>query len=113
MTRAIPPGWADDTTEIADLLARLAVLITPAPTPATVEPHPLPQRILLTVEEAATQLGLGRTRMFALIKSGAIESVRIGRLRRVPRDSITAYAGRLLAEQSFSPTTESETSDAA
>jgi hypothetical protein len=51
--------------------------------------------------------------MFALIKSGAIESVRIGRLRRVPRDSITAYAGRLLAEQSFSPTTESETSDAA
>jgi excisionase family DNA binding protein len=58
-----------------------------------------PPRTLLSVEAAATQLSIGRTTMYALLKNGAIESVRVGRLRRVPAEALTAYTTRLIAEQ--------------
>jgi excisionase family DNA binding protein len=58
-----------------------------------------PPRTLLSVEAAATQLSIGRTTMYALIKTGAITSVRIGRLRRIPAEALTAYTDRLVAEQ--------------
>jgi excisionase family DNA binding protein len=54
---------------------------------------------MLTAEQAAEVLGIGRTNMFALIKRGEIESVKVGRLRRVPADAIDAYTERLSAEQ--------------
>jgi excisionase family DNA binding protein len=54
---------------------------------------------LLTVEAAATRLSIGRTTMFALIKSSAIESVRVGRLRRVPATAIAAYIAGLTIDQ--------------
>jgi excisionase family DNA binding protein len=60
---------------------------------------PGPTRTLLSVEAAATQLSIGRTTMYALLKTGAIESVRVGRLRRVPAEALTAYTTRLIAEQ--------------
>lgn len=53
-------------------------------------------RSLLTVEAAAQRLSIGRTTMYALLRSGAIESVRIGRLRRVPSSALTAYVTRLV-----------------
>ncbi len=46
---------------------------------------------MLTVEEAAERLGIGRTLMYALITAGDVESVRIGRLRRVPADALDAF----------------------
>jgi len=55
-------------------------------------------KVLLTVEEAAERLSLGRTTMFALIKSGEIVSVRIGRSRRVPVAALGAYVDRLSRE---------------
>jgi excisionase family DNA binding protein len=49
---------------------------------------------LLTVEEAAARLSIGRTLMYELISTGAVESVTIGRLRRVrPIDLETFVAG--------------------
>ncbi|MGO1050571.1 excisionase family DNA-binding protein [Crossiella sp. CA198] len=54
-------------------------------------------RILLTVEQAAAQLSIGRTRMFALLKNGAVDSVRIGRSRRVPLDALRTYTNQLRA----------------
>lgn len=56
-------------------------------------------RVMLTVEQAAEALGVGRTTMFALIKSRAVASVLIGRSRRVPLTAIEAYTARLDAEQ--------------
>ena len=47
--------------------------------------------LVLTVEEAAERLGVGRTVMYALVSSGAVESVRIGRLRRVPADALVDF----------------------
>jgi len=54
-----------------------------------------PARLVLTVEEAAERLGIGRTLMYALIAAGDVESVRIGRLRRVPADALDAFVFRL------------------
>lgn len=52
-------------------------------------------RILLTVEEAALALRIGRTRMFDLIAKGEIESVLIGRSRRVAVEALQKYAKKL------------------
>ncbi|NEY35676.1 excisionase family DNA-binding protein [Streptomyces sp. PRKS01-65] len=71
---------------------------------ATVDFTPLadagcPPPVLLTVEEAARCLRIGRTTCFALIRSGELESVTIGGLRRVPADAPAAYLARRRAEQ--------------
>lgn len=54
-------------------------------------------RIVLTVEQAAESLAIGRTLMYELVGSGAVESVRIGRLRRIPTDAVAEYVTRLRA----------------
>jgi excisionase family DNA binding protein len=53
--------------------------------------------VLLTVEEAARRLRIGRTLCFRLIGTGELESVPIGRLRRVPAAAIPEYVNRLRA----------------
>lgn len=54
-----------------------------------------PLRLVLTIEEAAERLGIGRTLMYALVSAGEVESVRIGRLRRVPTDALETYVATL------------------
>jgi excisionase family DNA binding protein len=54
-------------------------------------------RLLLTVQEAADALGVGRSTMYGLILDGVVESVRIGRLRRVPADALPRYLDKLRA----------------
>lgn len=51
--------------------------------------------VLLTVEEAARRLNIGRTTMYALVSSGAVESVTIGRLRRVPSECLDKFVAAL------------------
>ncbi len=53
--------------------------------------HP---RILLSVEEAGYLLGVGRTRIYELMKSGAIESVHVGRLRKIPAEALRDFVER-------------------
>ncbi len=70
-----------------------------APSPAaliTIDPT----LSLLTVEEAARRLQIGRTTCYSLIRSGELESVPVGRLRRVPADAIPEYVARLRRAQS-------------
>ncbi|MEU6540817.1 excisionase family DNA-binding protein [Streptomyces sp. NPDC047000] len=50
---------------------------------------------LLTVEETARRLQIGRTTCFRLVLAGEIESVTLGRLRRVPADAVPAYVAKL------------------
>ena len=50
--------------------------------------------VLLTVEEAARRLHIGRTTCFALIRTGELESIYVGRLRRVPADAPAEYVAR-------------------
>ncbi|XVQ10910.1 helix-turn-helix domain-containing protein [Spirillospora sp. CA-255316] len=58
--------------------------------------------LLLTVEEAARRLKIGRTQMYSLIASGEVKTVTIGRLRRVPAECLAAYVSTLLARHSES-----------
>ena len=53
--------------------------------------------VLLTVEEAAERLSVGRTTMYGLVSTGAIRSVTIGRLRRIPAECLETYVSALLA----------------
>ncbi|MGY1436618.1 excisionase family DNA-binding protein [Streptomyces reniochalinae] len=54
-----------------------------------------PTLALLSVEEAARRLGIGRTVCYRLISSGELESITVGRLRRVPADAVPEYVARL------------------
>jgi excisionase family DNA binding protein len=54
-----------------------------------------PIRLVLTVEEAARRLGIGRTYMYGLVKSRAVESVQIGKLRRIPIEALAEYINHL------------------
>lgn len=59
---------------------------------------PVASRLLLSVEEAGEVLGVKRSKMYELISAGEIESVKIGKSRRVPVDAVEAYVDRLRAE---------------
>ena len=52
-------------------------------------------RLLLSVEEAAERLGIGRSLMYELIGSGQVASIRVGRLRRVAPEALSAYVAAL------------------
>ncbi|MEU2734702.1 helix-turn-helix domain-containing protein [Streptomyces sp. NPDC007095] len=56
-------------------------------------------RILYPTDEVAEQLGVGLTTAKALIKSGVLRSVKIGRARRVPAEALHEYVQQLDAEQ--------------
>jgi excisionase family DNA binding protein len=83
------------------LLARLADLLgtTQQELLDALREHTAPQhdptRVALTVEEAARRLGVGRTTMYALVASGEVPSVQIGRLRRVPAQALDTYLAAL------------------
>ncbi len=58
-------------------------------------PRPLHAKLLLTVDEAAALLGIKRTLTYELIRTGALASVRVGRLRRIRYSDLDAYAAGL------------------
>ncbi len=64
------------------------------------DPQPLrdvmaADQLLLTPEEAATVLRLGRTTVYALMKSGDLRSVHIGRSCRISQAELDRYVRRL------------------
>lgn len=56
--------------------------------------------IVLTVEQAAKRLNIGRTLMYELVSTGVVESVHIGRLRRIPLQALTNYVTKLMTSTS-------------
>lgn len=55
------------------------------------------RRLLLTIDESADRLGIGRSLMYQLVLSGEVESVKVGRLRRIPEECLREHVQRLLA----------------
>jgi len=53
------------------------------------------ERLLLTVEEAAERLSIGRTKAYELMASGELESVTIGRCRRIPVEALEPFVSAL------------------
>ena len=56
----------------------------------TVNPH------LYTVPEVMDSLRLGRTRVYDLIRTGQLSSVRIGSSRRIPATAVDEFLATLL-----------------
>lgn len=52
-------------------------------------------RLLLRPEEVAKALGVGRTKVFELIRTGELRSVKLGGLRRVSSAALADYVAGL------------------
>jgi excisionase family DNA binding protein len=55
----------------------------------------MPPRVLLTPEEAAKALGISRSKLYELLRTGTLESIRIDRLRRIPIQALHEFVDRL------------------
>ena len=60
--------------------------------------------MLFSIEEVADILHIGRSTVFKLIKEGKIQSIKMGRSRRVPIDAMQNYVNDLISEASASRT---------
>lgn len=60
----------------------------------TVQTQPVP-KMLLTPEEAAQVLGIGRTKVYELLVTNALESVKIRACRRIPASCLGEFVERL------------------
>ncbi|MFG3051382.1 helix-turn-helix domain-containing protein [Kitasatospora sp. NPDC048239] len=67
------------------------------------QPEHDPTLVALTVEEAARRLSIGRTTMYALIKGGEIETIPIGRARRVPAEAVVEFTRRRMQMHTTTP----------
>jgi excisionase family DNA binding protein len=54
---------------------------------------------LLTVNEAAARLAVGRTTLYELIASHELRTIKIGRARRVPESAVEEWIVRRLRDQ--------------
>jgi excisionase family DNA binding protein len=59
--------------------------------------------ILLTPAEAARALGIGRSKLYELLQTGALESVHIGACRRIPADALADLVKRLRDGEDLQP----------
>ena len=57
------------------------------------------ERVLVSPEEAAEALNVGRCTVYDLMRTGQLPSGKIGRLRRIPADAVREFAKRLADEQ--------------
>jgi excisionase family DNA binding protein len=55
-------------------------------------------QLLVTPEEAARRLSVGRTTIYELMSSGELQSVNIGRCRRVPVSSLSLFVNKLIGD---------------
>jgi excisionase family DNA binding protein len=80
----------DDPTEqrIRDLVDRLAAAIADQ---LRAESDALPDR-LLSIDEAAAALGIGRTSLYQAMATGRVRSVHVGRRRLIPSSAIAEVA---------------------
>ena len=56
------------------------------------------EKLLLSPYEVSNALGIGRTRVFALIKNGTLESVKIDSSRLIPKEAVESYVQKLRTE---------------
>ena len=64
-------------------------------------PKLITEKLLLTPEEAAKLLGVGRSRVYDLMRAHVLLSVKIGRSRRIPAASLHDYVPALAREGEY------------
>jgi excisionase family DNA binding protein len=55
-------------------------------------------KLLLTVDEAAQKLGIGRSTLYGLIRTGKLRTVKIGRRRLISTNALTEVVETLTEE---------------
>jgi excisionase family DNA binding protein len=55
------------------------------------------EKMLLKVPEAVEVSGIGRSTLYELMRSGQLESVKVGRSRLIPVEALTDFVARLRA----------------
>jgi len=55
---------------------------------------PTLERVVLRPHEAAEQLAISRSKIYELIAAGDIETIMVGKVRRVPIDAVGRYVER-------------------
>ena len=83
-----------DPPSLAAMLAAAAALRTIVAAGRCAMP-----RLLLTVPEAAEALAISRSKLYELLASGDVASIRIDGSRRIPLTALEEYISRLLAER--------------
>jgi excisionase family DNA binding protein len=77
--------------------------LQPPPTPLSPPPPEpaatTPPGLLMTIADAATALGLGRSTVYEFIGRRQLEVVHVGRSARVPTEALRALVERLRADQ--------------
>lgn len=63
---------------------------------------------LLTPEDAAHLLGIGRTKVYELILTRALDSVKIGTSRRIPTQAVISYVAALTTDHAWCGPVRSE-----
>ena len=63
-------------------------------------PEQLDSRLLVTVDEAAHRLAIGRSHVYEQIQRGTLRSIRIGRSRRILNHDLDAFVEELLQDKS-------------
>ena len=71
------------------------------------------EKLLYKPEEAAKALGIGRSKIYALMATGQLESVLVGGSRRIPLEALHAFIEQLLAAPSEEADTIETSPDAA
>jgi excisionase family DNA binding protein len=56
-------------------------------------------KLLVSAEEAASILSLGRSKVFELLAAGELESFTVGRRRLIPRQALTEFVERQRQDQ--------------
>lgn len=57
------------------------------------------ERLVYTVSEAAHALRIGRSKLYELLATGEIESIHIGRSRKIPASALHDYLNRLREQE--------------
>ena len=63
--------------------------------PSQAESEMIMERLLLSPEQVAESLGVCRSRVYDLMRTRGLPSVKIGRARRVPVSAVRAYVDQL------------------
>jgi excisionase family DNA binding protein len=62
-----------------------------------------PKQLLITIDEAAKRLSIGRSHIYALMQRGGLRSVHIGRSRRVLEGDLDAFIEQLAGDPDAIP----------
>jgi excisionase family DNA binding protein len=55
--------------------------------------------LLVRPEDAAAALGIGRTKVYELMRSGMLRSVKLGGLRRIPATALAEFVAQLEGQE--------------